>query len=245
MVFAYLLIGAALLGVILVFARLFAKADPATLAVALKWIGGTLGVLLVVFLVVRGFGSFALPLAFLALMMLRRRLKRSPLGGPFGGFGFPGRAQPTPGQSSEVETAYLRMTLEHDSGEMAGKVLQGPFAGRDLGSLDLDELLTLLAECARADQQSARLIEAYLDRGPHGGDWRDRMDARERATGAVGKAGMTTEEAREILGVGADATLQEIKEAHRRLMQTNHPDRGGSTYLAAKINLAKEVLLGA
>ena len=120
MVFTYMLVGAALLAVILVLARLFAKANPATLAGALKWVGGTLAALLLIFLVVRGFGHIALPLAFLALMMLRRRLGRSRRGGPFGGFGFPGRAQPTPGQSSAVETAYLRMALEHDSGEMKG-----------------------------------------------------------------------------------------------------------------------------
>ncbi len=241
----YLLVGAALLTAIVLFARWFAKADPATLVVALRWIGGILGVLLLVFLVVRGFGSVAFPLAFLAMMILRRRRARQPLGGLFGGgFGFPGRSRPSPGQSSSVETVYLRMTLDHDSGEMAGTVLQGPFAGRELSSLGVDELLTLLAECARADQQSARLVEAYLDRGPHA-DWRERMEARERASRSVGKAGMTAEEARQILGVGVGAKPEEIKDAHRKLMQTNHPDHGGSTYLAAKINLAKEVLLGA
>ncbi len=244
MAFTYLLFGAIGLAAILLVARLFAKADPATLAAVLKWVGGTLAALLILYLVVRGYGPAAMMMSALAYMMLRRRLSRRPsVVGLFGG-GFPGRARPSPGQSSEVETAYLRMTLDHDSGDMTGNVRQGSFAGRELSSLGLDELLTVLAECARADQQSVPLLEAYLDRGPHA-DWRDRMDARERAAGSVGKAGMTAEEAREILGVGADATPEEIKGAHRRLMQTNHPDRGGSTYLAAKINLAKEVLLGA
>ncbi len=145
---------------------------------------------------------------------------------------------------SDVETAYLHMSLDHDSGEMDGVVLQGAFEERTLSSLRLDELLDLLAECARADEQSARLVEAYLDRAGHD-DWRERMDARHGARDAAGNADMTPDEAREILGVGPAATSEEIKDAHRRLMQMNHPDRGGSTFLATQINLAKEVLLGA
>ena len=242
MAFTYLMIGAVGLAAFLVIARLLANANPATFATVLRWVAGTLAGALMIFLVVRGMGGYAMMLGAFALMLLRRR-RRASMGGLFGGV-FPGRAAPSPGQSSEVETAYLRMTLDHDSGDMTGDVRQGSFTGRELSSLDLDELLTLLAECARADQESVRLLEAYLDRGPHA-DWRDKMGARERAAGSVGKAGMAAEEAREILGVGADATPDEIKGAHRRLLQTNHPDRGGSTYLAAKINLAKEVLLGA
>ncbi len=242
MAFSYLLFGAIGLATFLVIARLLANANPTTFATVLKWVAGTLAGALMIFLVVRGMGGYAMMLGAFALMALRRR-RRASMGGFFGG-AFPGRATPSPGQISEVETAYLRMTLDHDSGEMTGTVLKGPFAGRELGSLSLEELLSLLADSVRVDQKSARILETYLDRGPHA-DWRDRMDTRERARGAVGKAGMTAEEAREILGVGVGATTEEIKGAHRRLMQTNHPDRGGSTYLAAKINLAKEVLLGA
>ena len=90
-------------------------------------------------------------------------------------------------------------------------------------------------------------MEAYLDwRLP---DWRERRSTagegaksgRRRANGAKR---MGAEEAYAVLGLGPNASEEEIRQAHRRLMMKMHPDQGGSNYLAARINEAKEVLLG-
>lgn len=145
---------------------------------------------------------------------------------------------PSSGQASRVSTRFLDMTLDHDSGQMDGSVKEGPFAGRRLSELCLEELVSLHAECAAADAQSAAVLEAYLDRH-HGAAWRERRGPATRApTGS-----MTAREAREILGVSESTSRDDIVAAHRRLMQKMHPDRGGSHYLASKINQAKDVLL--
>lgn len=144
---------------------------------------------------------------------------------------------PTPGQTSEVETEYLSMRLDHDTGEMDGTVLRGRYEGRTLRELGLPELLELLDEC-RGDRQSMAVLEAYLDRVHE--DWRGHR----RPPPGRSPDGMSEDEARAVLGVGPDATREEIVQAHRRLMQRLHPDRGGSDYLAAKLNAAKDLLLG-
>lgn len=145
---------------------------------------------------------------------------------------------PSKGQASSVSTRFLDMALDHDSGEMQGTVREGRFAGRALADLALEELLALLGECRAQDTQSAAVLEAYLDRH-HGNAWRERSGTARQASGA-----MTVKEAREILGVDEAADTDEIISAHRRLMQKIHPDRGGSHYLATKINQAKDLLLG-
>lgn len=151
-----------------------------------------------------------------------------------------GSATPAPGQTSDVETRFLRMSLDHDSGELGGIVLAGPLEGRRLNELELGDLLDLLATCRTEDHESAAVLEAYLDR-IHGEAWRDRGGSSDGAS----LQRMSVDEARQILDVEARATRAEIITAHRRLMQKMHPDRDGSTFLAARINQARETLLGA
>lgn len=168
---------------------------------------------------------------------------------------------PTPGQGSEVRTRFVVMQLDHDTGVMDGIVQEGPFAGRTLSALALDDVIALYRAAAAEDEASGQVLLAYLER-MHGEAWRERAEAGTRAGGggpfgdggwpggegpgarATGGGPMGAAEARAILGVGDDATDEEIKQAHRRLMKQFHPDHGGSDYLAARINEAKEVLLG-
>ena len=157
--------------------------------------------------------------------------------------GLPGAAAGG-GQTSSIRTRFLEMTLDHASGDMDGLVTEGPMQGRRLSELDLEQLLELLTLCRSMDAQSAAVLEAYLDR-TRGDAWRERAQGAGAASppGASG-AEMTRDEALAVLGLARGAGKEEIRDAHRRLMQRLHPDRGGSDYLAAKINEAKRLLLG-
>lgn len=152
------------------------------------------------------------------------------------------RATPTPGRSSQVRSAALEMELDHDSGRLSGIVLAGRHEGRRLAAMSLAELLQLHAELD-ADAESLRLLEAYLD-----GEfpvWRDGMKADgHRGQGAAAGSGpMTEQEAYQLLGLERGASPAQIRKAHRRLMQRLHPDMGGTSFLAARINEARDVLL--
>lgn len=148
--------------------------------------------------------------------------------------------QDSAGQRSVVETHFLRMTLDHNTGEMVGHVLEGRFAGQDLHALSQEQQLELLTFYVRVDAESASLLRAYLDR-EQGTHWQDSPRAERGSEGLFGE--MTRREAYAILGLEDGAGEEQIREAHRRLMQKLHPDHGGSTFLAAKINQAKDFLM--
>lgn len=152
------------------------------------------------------------------------------------------RSEPSSGQTSTVQSKYIRMTLNHDSGDINGEVLEGQFKGSTLDRLKLEALLQLLGEC-QDDEESVALLQTYLDR-VYADTWQQQAGAQGQQRAASEPGEMSREEALQILGLSSDAGESEIIETHRRLMQKLHPDRGGSAYLAATINLAKETLLG-
>ena len=209
----------------------FTKADPKYLAKVLRPAGGILATAAAAFLFFRGQMEIAIPLGLFGLGLLGW--------GPFASSSLFQRTQKTPGQASRVRSPFVEMELDHDSGAMHGTILAGRHAGASLDSLELTTLLGLLADF---DADSRALLAAYLDRREPG--WREH--AQEGAAAGAGSARsgkMTEEEAYQILGIAAGASAEEIGRAHRALMKKLHPDQGGSTYLAAQINEAKEVLL--
>lgn len=234
---SYFLLGVILLAVILLSARGFIHANPANLAQGARAFIAAFSALASTGLLFTGRFGLAL-ITIGATVMAVRAMRRASSGG-LGGFG--GSA----GQgSSEVTTETLRMALDHHTGELGGEVLRGPFAGRSLESLGLAELLDLLAYCQREDPRSVALLETYLDRRQP--DWRGHQGG-EEAPGAGPERGVggTMDEATawSILDLAPGASAAEIKAAHRRLMTKLHPDHGGSSYLAAQLNEAKDFLL--
>jgi len=143
------------------------------------------------------------------------------------------------GRQSTVSTATLRMHLDHDSGALSGEVLAGPLRDWHLNELDRGQLESLMEYCRDQDPESVQLLEGYLEQ--RFGDSAGGADAEPEEPPARG--GMSRSEALEILGLDEDADRDAITSAHRKLMQKLHPDRGGSDWLAAKINQAKDLLL--
>ena len=229
----YLLLGLVALLLFLIAVRAYTMANPQVLARQLRIGVGVAALAGAGFLVFRGLVGYAISLAMVGSWLFW---------GQSGFPGFPGRAQKSSGQASRVTTEHLEAELDHDTGEISGRVLKGFFAGRRLEDLKPVELAHLCQDCRFADPQSAQIIEAYLDRLHP--SWREDLARAEGEHGSGPGGKMTREQALEILGLAPGATQAEIRRAHRELMMKLHPDHGGSTFLAAKINEAKDVLLG-
>lgn len=174
-------------------------------------------------------GAIGVPLIILGISWWRRSRSKRPL-------------RSAEGQKSTVRSAHLEMELDHDTGEMDGTILTGRLQGVRLSSLSREEITSLYFDF-RSDPDSISLLESFLDR--YHSDWRDHVDADDsrKQNDPSGFDTMTRQEAYQILGLEPDASAEEIHRAWRRLMKGVHPDSGGSAFLAAKINAAKDILL--
>ncbi len=230
-----LMYGAAAVFAVWWLSKVFARANTTAIARGVKVVGGVLALGAAALLGLRGRLDMALLLASLAAWLLGWSVFRLP--------GFGRSATPSPGRISRVRSAMIEMELDHDTGAMDGAVLAGAFAGRRLNQLDEAALKHLYEACRASDPDGVRLLEAYLDRRFAG--WREDAQAHGHArSGGEAQAGaMSEQEAYQILGLQPGADADEIRRAHRSLMKKLHPDQGGSTYLATRVNQAKEVLL--
>ncbi|HVV92757.1 MAG TPA: DnaJ domain-containing protein [Hyphomicrobiales bacterium] len=231
-----LFLGLAVLLFFVALGRGWLGGDPKKLARQLRYGGGTLALIAGTGLSAVGREIIGIPLAMIGLGLLGRDMLGGLPGGIFGGGG--NKAPP-----SRMRSAMIEIGLAASSDIVAGRVVAGSFAGRDLASFSDGELARLLAEVAARDPRGSGLLEAYLDRRRPG--WREHLDgdAGRRQRQAPGEAAMTEQQAYQILGLEPGAGAAEIHRAHRALMMKLHPDRGGSTYLAVQVNAAKDLLL--
>jgi hypothetical protein len=212
------------------------RANPSSLARGMRMVLLVLGAVAAGAMLIFGirFLPSLLPeLLGLAGLVITGLIARALRNRPSGGFSSPGTARRT-----EVRTAFLQAWIDHGTGDVGGTVLTGRFAGRTLDRLSDSELLDLHEEC-RNDADSLRVMEAYLDRRLNV-DWRTARQPPPRGP----HTDMTRAEALAVLGLAEGASEEEIKAAHRRLIRRTHPDAGGTADLAARINRAKDVLVG-
>lgn len=207
----------------------FSRTNPARLAEVLRMV-------LPALLAITGIVMTALGRAAIGSMLIMGAV------GLYGAIQGKRRANKRPGQRSTVRTAAIEMELDHDTGNLEGVILAGSREGKVLRDLNRDELFDLCTELA-SDTESLQLLEAYLDSRFPG--WREDANANARSGqgSPSGSGTMTKQEAYQILGLEEGASVAAIRKAHRRLMQRVHPDLGGSSFLAARINQAKDMLL--
>ncbi len=233
------IIGLILLILLLSAIKQFARMDAAAVARAVRTGAGVLGMIFAVLLLLRGQIAIAAVFAGMAASFAGWRM----FGQGWMPFRMPGGgAGPSRGRVTTARSAMLEMRLDHDSGAMTGAVLTGSFAGRSLDTLSRPELLSLGEELRRDDPDGVALLETYLDRRFAG--WREADEGQGQRGRTAGSSGaMSRREAYETLGLEEGAGPEEIIGAHRALMKKLHPDRGGPTGLAARVNQAKDVLM--
>ena len=229
----FLVLGLAVLLVLVAVGRGWVGTDPRKLSKGMRTTGGLLAIAAGVYFSALGREILGLPLIVIGGSLLGRDV--------LGTF-WPGRGQARPGPS-QLRSSHLEMMLDPRAGTLVGRVVAGRFAGRALDGLSPAEFEMLASELATADPQGSKLLKAYLDRRRAGGGENLHGDPGGGRRQAAGQTAMTEQQAYEVLGLEAGAGAEEVRRAYRALMKKLHPDQGGSTYLAAQVNAAKDLLL--
>jgi len=233
-----LILGLFALYFVLMAIRWFGRVTPASAAKIVRGGGYAVGVAALLGLLLRG--SFGL-VGMLASLMFANVLRGG--GNPFAAMMNAAGWGGAKSRVSVARSASIEMQLDRENGKMSGRVLAGPLAGRALDAMTRADCLAAYRFCRSDDPEGAALLEAYLDRRFAGWRQAQQGDGDARAGNWSGGA-LSRDEAYEILGLTKGAGREQIVAAHRGLMKKLHPDHGGSTALAARVNQAKDVLLG-
>lgn len=233
-----ILAGIIILALLWWFLKGYIKANPKSLAKYGKRIGGVVALAAAAFLFIRGRMDMAIPLGAAGAWLLGISLPVWPWYMPGGnprGNEFAG--------ASRIRTSALDLQFDPSSGKILGRVLAGPYAGRDLEQMTREELFSLAEFLKNTDSDGLQALKSYFD-GRFPG-WRETADgnAYARASQRGQSSAMSEQEAYEVLGLQVGASAEHIRQAHRSLMKKLHPDQGGSTYLATRVNMAKDILL--
>lgn len=240
----YFIFGIGLLIGLLLIGRWYVSAPPRQLARLLKWSALVVLGVVAVLLAITGRFWVAVAVATTLLPLILRFVRAARTARNYARMsGFNAQT----GRTSTIQTRLLKMTLVHDTGVLDGDIISGPYTGRTLSSLSLAELIELLQYSRVYDAQSASVLEAYLDR-THSA-WRgqnSQSDDQAESAGVAGRnhSAITEADAYKILGLKPGASADDIRAAHHRLIAHLHPDRGGSSFLAAQVNRARDLLLG-
>jgi hypothetical protein len=229
--------------------RTFVRADPGSLVHLLHRAAAAATLALALFLVLRGQVEIAVVLGLLGFWLVAAARKTGTANRPpkqLSGKPSPRGEAPRASGLSRVRSAVIEMEVDHATGVISGTILAGPEEGKSLGRLSRLQCETLYRLCLRDDPEGARLLETYLDRRFPG--WSaardDEPDTWGRRPALVPRLGaMTEDEAYEVLGLHKGATRDDVMRSHRSLIKKLHPDQGGSTDLAARVNEAKDVLM--
>ena len=236
----WILVGAALLAALLLFARWYVNAEPRDVFSALRYIGLFFAIVVLGIAIVSGrFGILWLILLSVLPWLGRLRAFNRQVGKLKG---------PASGQHIDKRAKFVVLYVNPETGDMDGRVLAGPKAGMLLSDLGIDALVTLYEAAVIEDDESAKIIEDYLDR-MHSQAWRSKSKIVNGGSDGAeenkeGDGGMTRSDAYEILGLQPGASKTEIEFASQALIETGHPDASEAENIRRKVIQAKGILLG-
>lgn len=141
------------------------------------------------------------------------------------------------GKTRTLKTPWLEIRVDFSTGKLSGMVLQGEFAERALDELTETELKKLLKDCHQ-DSRSSYFIHSYINQRFNKSAGNDGNSAAQPPSSSA----MSEQEALEVLGLEGVPSADDIKRAHKKLMQKLHPDRGGNDFLASLLNRARDRL---